>query len=264
MAGPTTAERGDRWRESSGPPPIRRLRRPRPRTVAVGALAAALLGGGALWLLYGSAWTRVERVTVSGTRVLTPAQVRAAAAVPTGDPLASVDTGAVAARLRRRLSRVDSVDVERSWPHGIALKVVERTAVMVEDRGGKFVEVDAEGVRFATVAQAPTGAPVLRLSLSRTGSAAASARRFDEAALVREAVAVAGRLPRAVAGQTRTVNVRTYDDISLELTGGRTVNWGSGEDGAGKARALTALLKAAPRARHFDVSAPTAPASSTS
>ena len=40
--------------------------------------------------------------------------------------------------------------------------------------------------------------------------------------------------------------------------------WGSGEDGPAKARALTALMKASPKAGHFDVSAPTAPAASGS
>ncbi|MEU6475692.1 FtsQ-type POTRA domain-containing protein [Streptomyces sp. NPDC047017] len=264
MAGPTTARRGERQQKSSGPPLVRRLRRRPLRTIAVLAPAVALLGGGTLWVLYGSSWTRVEHVTVSGTRELTPGQVRSAAAVPVGDPLMSVDTGAVAARLRRRLPRIDSVDVERSWPHGIQLTVVERTAVMVEEKGGKFREVDAHGVRFATVSQAPKGVPVLELSLSRSASAAASLRRFDEDRLVREAVTVAGRLPVAVSRQTRAIKVRTYDDISLELTGGRTVAWGSGESGPDKARALTALMKAAPGARHFDVSVPTAPASAGS
>ncbi|WP_316740395.1 FtsQ-type POTRA domain-containing protein [Streptomyces sp. MK7] len=264
MAGPTTAERGERQQESSGPPLVRRLRPPGLRTIVILALALLLLAGGSLWLLYGSAWTRVERVSVSGTRVLTPARVRAAAAVPLGDPLISVDTDAIAARLRRQLPRIDTVDVVRSWPHGIDLKVGERTAVMVEEKGGKFIEVDRGGVRFATVSQAPKGVPVLELSLSRDGSAAASLRRFDESRLVREAVAVAARIPAAVAGRTRGVKVRTYDDISLELRDGRTVAWGSAENGAEKARALTALMKAAPRARHFDVSVPTAPATSGS
>ncbi|MFB7593949.1 cell division protein FtsQ/DivIB [Streptomyces sp. NPDC056160] len=264
MAGRTTAERGERQQESSGPPRIRRPRRPPLRTIVILGLAVVLLGGGTLWVLYGSAWTRVERVSVSGTRALSPAQVRSAAAVPVGDPLISVDTAAIAARLRRQLPRIDSVDVVRSWPHGIELKVVERTAVMVEEKGGKFVEVDARGVRFATVAQAPKGVPVLELSLARSASAAASLRRFDEARLVREAVTVAGRIPAAVSHQTRAVKVRTYDDISLELSGGRTVVWGSGESGAEKARALTALMKASPGARHFDVSVPIAPASSGS
>jgi cell division protein FtsQ len=264
VAGPTTAERGERQLESSGPPLVHRLRRLRPRTIVILVLAVALVTAGSLWLLYGAAWTRVEHVSVSGNRDLTSAQVRTAAAVPVGDPLISVDTGAIAARLRHQLPRIDSVDVVRSWPHGIEIEVVERGAVMVEEKGGNFIEVDDAGVRFATVSQAPKGVPVLELSLSRDGAAAASLRRFDEARLVREAVTVAGRLPAAVAARTRLLKVRTYDDISLELSGGRTVAWGSADHSAEKARALTALMKAAPDARHFDVSVPTAPASSGS
>ncbi|MBU6534114.1 cell division protein FtsQ [Streptomyces mayonensis] len=264
MAGPTTAERGARQQESSGPPSTRRFRPPRLRTIIIIAVALVVLAGGAGWLLYGSNWTRVEGVSVSGTRVLTPAQVREAADVPVGEPLVSVDTGAVEERLRRKLPRIGEVSVERSWPHGISLEVTERTPVLLVQKGGKFVEVDDEGVRFATVSKAPKGVPTLELEPAPSGSAAASLRRFDEARLVREAVRVAGRLPAAVARDTRLVKVRSYDDISLELTGGRTVAWGSGEQGVRKARTLTALMKATPKAGHFDVSVPTAPASSES
>ncbi|MFG3076853.1 cell division protein FtsQ [Streptomyces sp. NPDC048225] len=264
MAGPTTAERGARQQESSGPPRARRFRPPRLRTIIILAAALVLAAGGTVWVLYGSNWTRLEDVSVSGTRVLTPAQVREAADVPIGDPLVSVDTAAVEARLRTKLPRIDEVAVERSWPHGIGLKVTERTPVLVVQKGRKFVEVDDEGVRFATVSKAPKGVPALELELARSGSAAASLRRFDDDRLVREAVRVAGRIPGRVARDTRLVKVRSYDDISLELSGGRTVSWGSGERGAGKARALTALMKATPDARHFDVSVPTAPASSES
>ena len=264
MAGSTTAERGERQQESSGPPPVRRLRVPQPRTIIVLAVVLVLLGAGAVWALYGSQWLRVERVSVSGTDVLTPGQVREAADVPVGSPLISVDTDAIEARLLRKLPRIDSVDVVRSWPHGISLKVVERTPVLIVEKGGKFVEVDDGGVRFATVSQAPKDVPALELTVSESGSGAASLRRFGEDRLVREAVRVAGDIPAAVAKRARTVKVRSYDDISLELSDGRTVAWGSGEKGAAKARTLTALLKAAPDARYFDVSVPTAPASSGS
>jgi cell division protein FtsQ len=264
VAGPTTAERGERQQESSGPLPVRRLRPPRLRMIIILTVALVLLGAGTVWLLYGSQWLRVERVSVAGTRVLTPAQVRQAAEVPVGAPLISVHTEVIETRLRRKLPRIDTVEVVRSWPHGIDLKVVERTPVLVVQKGGKFVEVDDEGVRFATVSQAPKGVPALELALSSTGSSAASLRRFDEDRLVREAVRVAGAVPAAVASGTRTVKVRSYDDITLELGDGRTVEWGSGERGALKARTLTALMKAAPDARHFDVSVPTAPASSAS
>ncbi|MBX7548782.1 FtsQ-type POTRA domain-containing protein [Streptomyces sp. NPDC004232] len=264
MAGPTTAERGKRQQESSGPPSARRLRRRRLRTIVILAVAALLLGGGGTWVLYGSAWLRVEHVSVSGTRVLTPAEVRDVAAVPVGAPMISVDTHGIEARLRQKLPRIDTVDVVRAWPHGIGLKVIERTPVLLLRDGGNFVEVDGKGVRFATVSQAPKNIPALELSVSRTGSAAASLRRFGMDRLVREAVRVAGDLPSSVARGARALQVRSYDDISLTLGDGRTVAWGSSESGGAKARALTALMKAAPRARHFDVSVPTAPASSGS
>ncbi|WP_053654359.1 cell division protein FtsQ/DivIB [Streptomyces sp. MMG1121] len=264
MAGPTTAERGERQQKSSGPPPARRIGRVRLRTIVILGVAVVLLGAGGTWVLYGSSWLRVRHVSVSGTRVLTPEEVRDVAAVPVGAPMISLDTSGIEARLRRKLPRIDTVDVVRSWPHGIGLKVTERTPVLLIRNGKNFVEVDGEGVRFATVPQAPKGAPMLELSASRKGSGAASLRRFGTGRLVREAVRVAGELPAAVARDTRTVQVRSYDDISLELGDGRTVAWGSSESGGAKARTLTALMKAAPGARHFDVSVPTAPASSGS
>ena len=261
MAGPTTPERGERQKPESGPPRLSLLGRlRRPRMLIILLFAAALAGGGVIWLLYGSSWLRVERVSVSGTHVLTRTQVREAAGVRLGSPLISLDTDAIEARLRRKLPRIDSVDVVRSWPHGIGLNVTERTPVLMVGSGGKFVEVDRKGVRFATVSQPPKAVPALELTVPRS----AGARRFGTDRLVREAVTVARDIPAAVARDTRTVKVRSYDSISLELSGGRTVMWGSGEEGHAKATALTALMKATPRARYFDVSVPTAPASSGS
>lgn len=232
--------------------------------IIIVVLGVSLLGAGAVWALYGSQWLRVREVTVTGTAVLTPQQVREVAVVTVGTPLVSVDTDAVEARLRKELPRIDSVEVVRSWPHGISVKVVERTPVLLVRKGANFVEVDDGGVRFATVSEAPKGIPLLEMAAPSSRSAAASLRRFGEARLVREAVRTAGSLPSAVARGTSLVKVRSYDDIALRLKDGRTVAWGSAENGAAKGRALTALMKAVPTARHFDVSAPTAPASSGS
>jgi cell division protein FtsQ len=265
VAGPTTAERGADEDLDPGPPLRRRL--PGPRALIAAAVALVLLLGASLWTLYGSSWLRAERVSVSGTRVLTEAQVREAAGVPLGDPLISVDLDGIESRLLRELPRIDSVEVTRSWPHGIGLRVRERTPVLIVEaagNAGKYVEVDAKGVRFATVSRAPEGVPVLEMAVSRSGSSAAGLRRFGEARLVREAVRVAGAVPAVIAHDTLVVKVRSYDAISLELTGDRTVAWGSAEKGRAKGRALTALIKAAPDAGHFDVSVPTAPASSGS
>ncbi|MFJ6567054.1 cell division protein FtsQ/DivIB [Streptomyces sp. NPDC091292] len=271
MAGPTTAERGTRQQSKSGPPGpprrplLRRLRPPRPRLPRGRALlvllaGTALLAGGGAWLLYGSQWLRVDRVTVSGARVLTADEVRTAAAVPVGSPLISVDTGLIEERLRQKLPRIDSVDVVRSWPQGIGLKVVERVPVLIVEKGGKFIEVDADGVRFATVSEPPKGVPTLELA----AGGSPSLRRFGTDRLVLAAVRVAGDLPAGVARDTLNIKVRSYDSLSLELNGGRTIDWGSSEKGEAKRATLTALMKAAPKARHFDVSVPTAPASSGS
>ena len=260
MAGPTTAERGARQQSESGRPgPGRRFRLPSRRMMIVLTASTVFLGG-ALWSLYGSNWLRVERVSTSGAEVLTRGEVESTAAVPVGSPLISVDTDGIEDRLRRKLPRIDSVEVERSWPNAISLKVIERQPVLLIGKGAKFTEVDADGVRFATVATAPKGVPVLKMTVDRK----AAAQRFGPGRLMREAVRVRGDLPAKVARATKAVRVRSYDSISLELTGGRTVMWGSGEDGAAKARALTALLKAAPTSGHFDVSAPSAPAASRS
>ncbi|MER5555295.1 FtsQ-type POTRA domain-containing protein [Streptomyces sp. NPDC002793] len=265
MAGPTTAQRGEAERADTparpphiGPEGRRRLTgRTRLILAAVGLVLAA---SAAAWVLYGSSWLRLERVTVAGTDVLTRSEVEAAAAAPIGSPLISVDTGEIADRLRRAMPRIDSVDVVRSWPHGVSLDVTERKPVLLVEKGGKFIEVDAKGVRFATVDKAPPHVPLLELAPDRS----ASLRRFGADRLLREAVRVAGDLPADIAAEAETVRVTSYDSAVLELTRGRTVMWGSSEEGPVKARVLTALMKASPKAGHFDVSAPTAPAASKS
>lgn len=279
MAGPTTAERGaehppERSDTSGGPagpggpdasggrPPGRDpvRRRILLRRALIGCVAAVLLAAGAVWALYGSSWLRTEEVRATGTEVLTPRQVEEAAAVPVGAPLASVDTDAVEARLREAMPRIASVEAVRSWPHAIELRVVERTAVLALEKGERFAEVDAEGVQFATVDKAPRGVPLVRLDLAGSPGAA----RFDAGRLLAEAVAVRGDLPARVVRETASLEVRSYDDISLRLTGDRRVLWGSSEHGPAKARTLAALMKASPGARQFDVSAPTAPAAAGS
>ncbi|MFG2832200.1 cell division protein FtsQ/DivIB [Streptomyces sp. NPDC048434] len=271
MAGPTTARRGEK-KSPSGPPsaaPPRAtgfrwvripLRAPGRRSLIISMVVTALLGTFGVWALYASNWLRVERVKAAGTEVLTPHEVIAAAHAPMNAPLVSVDTDALARRLRARLPRIKTVDVERSWPNTIGLKVTERVPELLMQAGGKFVEVDAEGVRFATVSTAPKGVPLLEMAASDSPSL----RRFGIDRLRRAAVEVAQDLPTAVRKEVRKVRVRSYDAITLELNGGRTVAWGSREEGAEKAKVLTALLKAAHAGRHFDVSVPSAPAVSGS
>jgi cell division protein FtsQ len=106
VAGPTTARRGAGQQQDDPARPPRPTRRRLLIVITVGVL---LLAAGSVWALYGSSWFRAEQVTTTGVDVLTPAEVEDAAAVPIGAPMVSVDTAAIADRLRQKLPRIDSV-----------------------------------------------------------------------------------------------------------------------------------------------------------
>ncbi|MEU1375719.1 FtsQ-type POTRA domain-containing protein [Streptomyces triculaminicus] len=236
-------------------------RPPRRRTLLLWGALAVMVSAGAWWALYGSTWLRVTHVDVSGNSVLTAGEIREVAKVPLGDPLVSVDTDTIGERLRTRLRRIGAVDVVRSWPHGIGLKVTERQPKALLERGGKFIEIDGAGVRFATVDHPLRGVPRLVMDVPDDSP---SARRFGTTRLEGAAVHVLTSLPGSARKDTLAVRVRSYDAITVELTRGRAVIWGSSERGEEKARTLAALLRAAGGAKRFDVSAPGAPAVSGS
>jgi cell division protein FtsQ len=261
VAGPTTAQNRSRDRvRQPKPRDNSRLRRLLRHRAGVVLLLIVLLAGGG-WLLYGSSWLRVRRIEVTGVRVLTRDEVREVASVRLGVPLVSVDTGAVEARLRARLPRISSVTVVRTWPGTLALEVTERTPKAALEIGGKFIEVDAQGVRYATDSTAPPGVPLVKLTALTTGAGVSKTNRyFGTGNLLHAAVQVGADLPESVQKQTQAIQVESFDGISLELSGGRRVVWGSPQDGAQKAAALLALMKGAAGAKYFDVSAPTSPA----
>jgi cell division protein FtsQ len=205
-------------------------------------LAAVLVVGlvvGSVWTVFFSSLLAVSGVRVEGTTMLDAASVRRAAAVPLGQPLATVDLGPITARVEK-LAAVRSVDVSRSWPHRVLISVRERQAVAVVERGGVLRGLDADGVIFRRYPSRPKSLPVLRMG-SRTGADALA-----------EAAKVAGALPATIARRVDYVEVRTVDTISLHLRSGRVVRWGSADDSAAKAEVLTALLRQ--KASLYDVS----------
>jgi cell division protein FtsQ len=236
------------------------LLRRRRRALLLTLVALTVFVGGGSWLVYGSPLLRASHVKVSGNSVLTDDQIIGAAKVPLGGALLSVDTDAVRARLLKALPRIDRVEVDRSWPHTVRLRITERAPSAVLKSGARFTEVDRDGVRFATVGRTPRGVPLVELTKPRS----ASLRQFGTKSLLRAAIAVSAELPESLRGHATAIRVRSYDGITVELTGGRDVMWGSAADGARKASVLTALMTAQPGATHYDVSAPTAPAASGS
>lgn len=210
--------------------------------VAVLLLLACLVG--AIWTVFFSSVLAVEGVAVDGTKLLTPNQVRTAAAVPTGDPLARVDLDRVRSRVEA-LAAVKSADVTRTWPHEVLITVEERVAVAVVEIGGRIRGMDDSGVVFVDYQKAPTGLPHVRSSTDTRADA------------LQEAARVISALPSDLDAKVDHVEVETVDQISLVLRDGRTVVWGSADQSEEKARVLAALLERP--AQTYDVSVPGQP-----
>ena len=120
-----------------------------------------LAGASLVWVVGWSAWLGVDDVEVTGVTGPEAQAVARLVQVPVGTPLARVDTEAVGARVRERVT-VAEVSVRRSWPGTLTVEVVPRSAALVvRNPQGRLEVVDAEGVTFGTVRAAPKGVPVV-------------------------------------------------------------------------------------------------------
>lgn len=223
-------------------PRDRDARRRRLHRVAV-VLAVLLPLSALAWLVLLSPVLGVADVDVLGTSRVSVEQVRAAAAVPPGTPLARLRVGAVAGRVEAALPAVADVRVRRVWPRTLRLQVTERVAVAGVQRPDGVLLLSADGVAFATEPTRPAG--LADLAVPTPG-------RDDPA--TRAALDVLAALPAGLRGQVASVSATTGQDVHLALTDKRTVVWGGAGDAATKAAELTALLKLPGTA--FDVSAP--------
>lgn len=206
-------------------------------------LALALVAGG-VWLVFFSSVMAVKGTQVSGVEVLSEDEVRRTAQVPTAVPVATVDLGAIQARVEQ-LAAVRSADVSRSWPDEIAIEVTEREAVVAVDRDGVWRGVDDQGVVFRDYPEQPPGMPTLDMRAATSVEALA------------EAAQVVGSLPADILQRVEQLDVGSIDRIVLQLGNGDRVNWGSSDDAEDKARVLQVLLEQ--EGSVYDVTAPGRP-----
>jgi cell division protein FtsQ len=247
-----TAARG-RWRLVRASPEavpssvrrfMQRARRRRLRTALPWALTAAVLAlvGLGAWLVYGTSVLGVEQVRVTGTDLLSPDQVQAAAGVTPGTPLARVDLSGVTRRIRS-LPPVDRVNVVRHWPNTLEIIVQERIAVAAVPRNKRYVLVDAGGVAYHSVPDRPAHLPLVRLADPR-----------PEDVATRSAMRVLAALTDKLRDQLTELVVDGPARIKLELRERREVIWGDATENETKAKVATLLL--ARDASTIDVSAP--------
>jgi cell division protein FtsQ len=206
-------------------------------------LALAGIVVGVAWALLGSRFFVVRSVQVTGLHRVTREQVVAAAAIPVGLPLIRINDGAVSRRVDA-ITQVEAARITRSWPDGIAIRITERTPALAIADGGRYDLVDRFGVVVVSASQRPPRMPLFVPSGPLRGSPAVAA-----------AVDVLHELPARLAGRLRSITAPNPDEVTLRLTAGVTVIWGSPGGVAVKDRVLAILMRT--HASYYDVSAPT-------
>jgi cell division protein FtsQ len=203
----------------------RRLRR-------VGILAGVLAVAGVGWAIVRSPLLDVDTVRVAGGEHTTGDAVRYAAGIPQGEPLLSLDTGAVAERVEA-LPWVAEAQVSREWPGAVRIELTERTPLAAAPFGGdRWAVLDGDGRVLSVNAAAPVDLAAvvgLEAPVEAGDTVPAEARRAVQLlALLTE------RMPGTVTG--------VGTDLSATLALGGTVRFGSLDDIDAKVVALQAVL----------------------
>jgi cell division protein FtsQ len=214
------------------------------------AVALVLLAVAVYFVVWHTSLFALSSVRVAGEKHLPAQRIITASALSDGTPLASLDTGAAAARVEK-LPQIASATVSLDWPHTAVITVTERVPAALVPDGARYDVVDVSGVVFG-VQDAPSGGlPVIEVQ----GTPAV------KAAVVPGALAALRALAPQIAGQVSGISASSQYSISLKLRNGSVVIWGGPDDASAKAADLAALLRVG-RAARYDVSAPEDPAMS--
>ncbi len=235
-------------RRAMGTPPedAKRLGRRTVRGLKVlmwSALVSVVVVGLGL-LLYFTPIMAARNIVVVGVGAVTQDEVVAAAAVQPGMPLLQVNTDAVAERVAA-IRRVASARVQRQYPSTLRVTVIERVPIVVKDYPDGPHLFDKDGVDFAS-APPPAGVPYLDADNPGPSDAPTKA-----------ALQVMTALRPEVAGQVGRIAAPSVAAITLTLTDGRVVVWGTTDRTEEKALKLAALLTQP--GQTYDVSSPDLP-----
>jgi cell division protein FtsQ len=195
-------------------------------------------------VLYFTPVMSARSIIVTGIGTVSREEVLDAAQVRVGTPLLQINTDTVADRVAA-IRRVASARVQRQYPSALRITVIERVPLVVKDFPDGPHLYDRDGVDFAT-APPPPALPYLDVENPGPSDPATKAALAVLTALRPEVVAQVGRIAAP-----------SVASITLRLTDGRTVIWGTNERTEEKAEKLGALLTQPGRV--YDVSSPDLP-----
>ena len=237
------AKRRVRNEQSDAPKPLSR-RGVRGLRMLTWLVVLTVIGVGLGLVLYFTPLMSARSLVVTGTGVVTREEVVAAAKVTLGTPLLQIDTDEVADRVAG-IARVASARVQREYPSTLRITIVERVPVVVKDYPDGPHLFDRDGVDFAT---APPPPGLAYIDVDHPG---------PNDPPTRAALQVMTSLSPDVVGQVSRIAAPSVASITLTLTDGRTVVWGTTDRTDEKAEKLGALLTQP--GHTYDVSSPDLP-----
>jgi cell division protein FtsQ len=240
------AKRRVRGSTDSGPYPPKKPARGvvRGLRMLLWSVLLIVVGVGLGLVLYFTPAMSARNIVVTGVGAVTREEVLDAAQVRPGTPLLQINTNQVADRVAA-IRRVASARVQRQYPSALRITIVERVPVAVKDFPDGPHLFDRDGVDFAT-APPPPGLPYLDVENPGPSDPATKA-----------ALQVLTALRPEVAGQVGRISAPSVASITLELSDGRVVIWGTTDRAEEKAEKLAALLTQP--GRTYDVSSPDLP-----
>jgi cell division protein FtsQ len=195
-------------------------------------------------ILYFTPVMSARSLVITGIGAVTRDEVVDAAQVKIGTPLLQINTDHVADRVAG-IRRVASARVQREYPSTLRITIVERIPIVVKDYPDGPHLFDRDGVDFAT-APPPPGLPYI--DVDQPGPT-------DQP--TRAALEVMTALRPEVVAQVSRVAAPSVASVTLTLTDGRTVVWGTTDRTEEKAEKLAALLTQPGKV--YDVSSPDLP-----
>lgn len=213
------------------------------RVAAAAVLGGALtLGGVALW---DSPVLDLRTVEVGGNTRVAARDVVVASRLSDADHLLRISTAHVASSVQES-PWVSEARVERILPSTVRITVVERTPAAVVPVGTASWFVDRDGV---VLEQVPAGVTAPSFEGTRLPVIAdlpveaVLPGAFVEPAQYRQALTVLHSLPAAVRERVAVVRAPTPDGITLEMTNGPVILFGSAEALRDKVFAVRALME---------------------
>jgi len=194
--------------------------------------------------LYFTPVMSARSIVITGIGAITREEVVDTAKVALGTPLLQIDTDTVADRVAG-IRRVASARVQREYPSTLRITIVERVPIVVKDFPDGPHLFDRDGVDFAT---APPPPGLAYIDVDHPGPADPPTRA---------ALEVMTALPPDVVAQVGRIAAPSVASITLTMTDGRTVVWGTTDRTDEKAEKLAALLTQP--GRTYDVSSPDLP-----